>query len=134
MKSDIDPPRVTDMGLAIVREEHDSGAPVWNSYLLNVKQVGIEGVIVASKGYGQIEHEQRKTAMLRHYIDEMPAQSYKRIETIMEEVFGLFNEYWLTFFEGGKMHDRRFIFVPESICESNFTHIPLLGVKGVLIL
>jgi hypothetical protein len=134
MKRDIDPPLVKEIGLAIVREENEEGHPVWHSYLLNVKQVDIEGVIVASKGYGQIEHEQRKTAMLRHYIDELPAQSYRRIEPIIEEVFGMFNEYWLTFFERGKMYDRRFIFVPESISEENFTQIPLMGVKGVLIL
>jgi hypothetical protein len=133
MKKDIDPPVVTDVGLAIVQEETD-GAVVWNSYLINNKQVPIEGVIVASKGYGQVGHELKKTAMLRHYIDELPAQSYKRIEPIIEELFGMFNEYWLTFFEGGKMYDRRFIFVPESISENNFTEIPLMETKGVLIL
>ena len=133
MKTDIDPPVVTDMGLAIVREEID-GKLVWNSYLINNKQVPIEGVIVASKGYGLVGQEQKKTAMLRHYIDELPAQSYRRIEPILEELFGMFNEYWLTFFEGGKMYDRRFIFVPESISEQNFTEIPFMGTKGVLIL
>ena len=133
MKKDIDPPVVTDMGIAIVREEI-GGEQVWNSYLINLKEVDIEGVIIVSKGYGEIEHEPKKTSMLRHYIDVMPARSFSRIEPIIEEVFGMFNEYGLTFFEGGKMYDRKFIFVPESISEQNFTEIPLIGVKGVLIL
>lgn len=133
MKKDIDPPVVTDIGIAVVREEKE-GEQVWNSYLINLKEVDIEGVIVVSKGYGKIEHEPKKTSMLRHYIDVLPARSYSRIELIIEEVFGMFNEYWLTFFEGGKMYDRKFIFVPESISEKNFTEIPLMRVKGVLIL
>ncbi len=133
MKKDIDPPLVTDVGLAIVREEI-KGEEIWSSYLINLKQVHIEGVIVASKGYGEIDHEPKQTSMLRHYLDELPAQSYRRIEPIIEDVFGMFNEYWLTFFEGGKMYDRRFIFVPESINENNFTKIPLMEAKGVLIL
>lgn len=133
MRKDIDPPQVTDVGLAIVREEVE-GEQVWNSYIVNMKEVEIEGVIIVSKGYGEIENEPKKTSVLRHYLEVLPAKSFGRLEPVIEDVFGMFNEYWVTFFEGGKMFDRRFIFVPESISEKNFTEVPLLGKKGVLIL
>lgn len=134
MKKDIHPPQVTDVGVAIVPETNAAGTQEWSVYLINMKEVGIEGVIVASRGYGQLDSQPRETSMLRKLIDEVPARSYRKVEPIMPELFALSNEYWLTFFESGKMYDRRFIFVPESIREANFTDIPLMDTRGVLIL
>lgn len=88
---------------------------------------------MASKGYGS-EGDNRKTSMLRHYIDEMAPQTYRKIEPVIDDLFGMFNEYLLTFFEEGKMYDRRYVFVPESISEKNYTDLPLMDRKGVLIL
>ena len=32
------------------------------------------------------------------------------------------------------MYDKKFIFVPDSITEENMKNIPIIGVKGVMIL
>jgi hypothetical protein len=57
-----------------------------------------------------------------------------KIEPIMEEVFGLSNEYWVSFWVNDTMYDKKFVFVAESISEKNMKDIPLLGEKGVMII
>jgi hypothetical protein len=55
------------------------------------------------------------------------------VEPIQENVFGLNNEYWLSFYIDREIFDKKYIFLPESISEQYFTTIPLLGKKGVMI-
>jgi hypothetical protein len=52
----------------------------------------------------------------------------------LEAVFGLTNEYMLSFWVNDVMYDKKFIFLPETIQEKNMRLIPQLGVKGVMIL
>jgi hypothetical protein len=47
-------------------------------------------------------------------------------------VFHLNNEYWLSYYIGRDVHDKRFIFVPDSICEENLIFIKELETQGVL--
>jgi hypothetical protein len=134
MKEDIIHPEVKDIAVAIVKEKNEEGEEVWNSYLINMKAVKLEGVLVSSKGYGEIDGEKRETSVLRHFLDEVPRRSIRKIEPIIEEVFGMFNEYWVSFYIDKMMYDKKYIFVPESINEENFTEIPFLGKRGVMIL
>lgn len=136
MKKDIKIPKVEDVSVAVVKELNDEKTgEIFNVYLLNLKNVRIENVLVSSTGYGQnLETgESIKTSTLRHFIGTMEPQSYVKIEPIMEEVFGLNNQYWVSFYEGKQVFDKKFIFLPETIREENRVQIPLMGVKGVLI-
>lgn len=133
MKKDINPPPVEDIALAIVKEQNELAEDVWNVYLLNLKKVLIEGVLVTSKGYGSIDGEDVKTSTLRHFLDEIPPRSFQKIEPIIEDVFGLNNEYWISFYIDRVMYDKKYIFLAESIREDNFISIPLIGKKGVMI-
>ena len=133
MKKDITRPEVRDIAVAIVQEKNEEGVEIWNSYLINMKEEQIEGVLVSSKGYGEIDGEKRETSVLRHFLDEVPSRSAKRIEPLIEEVFGIFNEYWVSFYVAKLMYDKKYIFVPESISEEHFTDVPFLGRRGVMI-
>lgn len=133
MKKDIAPPLVEDIAVAVVKEENEFHEAEWNVYLLNLKNETIEGVIVSSKGYGFYNNEEVKTSILRHFIDSVSAQGFAKIEPIIENLFGLNNEYWVSFFINKKMYDKKYIFLPETIKEENFTLIPVLNKKGVLI-
>jgi hypothetical protein len=42
------------------------------------------------------------------------------------------NEYWVSFYIGDKIFDKKFIFVPDTITEKNLTFIPELEQYGVL--
>lgn len=133
MKKDINPPEVTDIAIAVVKETNEKGELEWNVYLINLKKVAIEGVLVTSTGYGLLQGEGRKTSTLRHFLDVVPAQSFVKIEPIVENVFGLNNEFWLSFYINKVMYDKKYIFLAESISESNFIKIPILNKKGVMI-
>lgn len=133
MKKDINPPLVEDIAVAVVKELNELNETVWNVYLVNLKKEGIEGVLVTSMGYGTYNDEDVKTSTLRHFLDEVEANSFKKIEPIVENVFGLNNEFWVSFFLNSVMYDKKYIFLPETIKEENFTTIPLINKKGVMI-
>lgn len=125
---------VENIAIAVVREKNELDETVWNSYLLNLKDEKIEGVLVTSTGYGELNDEKVKTSTLRHFLDEVEPKSFVKIEPIIEEVFGINNEYWLSFYLNKTMYDKRYVFLAESITEANFTTIPLLNKKGVMII
>ncbi|MGQ0829468.1 MAG: hypothetical protein ACT4ON_13855 [Bacteroidota bacterium] len=133
MKKDISPPLVEDVAVAVVTEQNDLGEKEWNVYLLNLKKQKIEGVLVTSQGYGTFDDEEVKTSTLRHFLDEVNANSFKKIEPIVETVFGLNNEYWVSFYLNKVMYDKKYIFLAESITPENFINIPLINKKGVMI-
>jgi len=133
MKKDIHPPEVTDIAVAVVQEKNELAETEWNVYLINLKKQKIEGVLVTSQGYGIYNNEEVKTSALRHFLDVVEAASFKKIEAVYENLFGLNNEYWVSFFINKIMHDKKYIFLPETIMEENLVMIPIINKKGVII-
>jgi len=133
MKKDIQQPEVKDIIVAVVLDEQETAEPLWMVYILNTKAVALNDVLVSSKGYGNLDGEEIKTSILRHFIDIVPAQGFAKIENIMEDLFGLSNEYWISFYINGVIYDKKFIFLPETIKPDYFTNIPLINKKGVMI-
>lgn len=133
MIKDIERPEVKDVAVAVVNIVNEEGEPEWGVYLLNLRKERIYGVLVTSKGYGSINEEKRQTSTLRQFFEEVPPKSYVKIEPIMEELFGLTNEFWVSFYIDSVIYDKKFIFLPETIRPENFTAIPLLKTNGVLI-
>lgn len=133
MKKDLPENVVENISIAIVMESATPEAKNWNVYLINLKDEPIETVLVSSKGYGDKAGETVKTSILRHSIGDLAAHDFALIEMIDEQVFGLTNEYWLSYYIKGQIFDKKFVFVPESIVESNLIRIPLLNKPGVMI-
>jgi len=133
MLKDIPKLVVENIVVAVVKEPNVEGEMVWNVYIINLYDEKIEGVLVSSKGYGNYEGRDVKTTVLRHMIGEIDPHDYAKIEPIMTNVFGLSNEYWVSFYFEKKMYDKKYIFLPESIKEENFTTIPVLNKRGVMI-
>lgn len=133
MKKDLPENIVENVAIAIVLESATPETKNWNVYLLNLKDELIETVLVSSKGYGEKDGEKVKTSILRHSLGDLHPMSFASIELIDEHVFGLTNEYWLSFYIKGQIFDKKFIFVPESIVESNLSRIPLINKPGVMI-
>jgi hypothetical protein len=42
------------------------------------------------------------------------------------------NEYWVSYYIGSQIFDKRFVFVPDTICEENISFIKELEMEGVL--
>lgn len=133
MKKDIVPPKVEGVSMAVVREADEEGADAWYVYLINAKDVALENVLISSTGYGEIDGEHRATSEMRHYLESLGPKSWARIERIVEDVFALSNQYWLSFYVDGHIHDKKYIFVAGSIHEEHFTNLPLMNARGVLI-
>ncbi len=132
MLKDIPQLTVENIVVAVVREEEE-GEMVWNVYIVNLYDTDITNVLVSSVGYGIFEGRDVKTSLLRHMIENLAANDYGKIEPIMEELFGLNNEFWISFFLNDKMYDKKYIFLPESIKEEFFTMIPVINKMGVMI-
>lgn len=133
MKKDIAPPTVEDIAVAVVRELNDLDELEWNVYLINFKKEKIEGVLVTSHGYGRLKNEEVKTSTLRHFLDEVSPKSFVKFEPMIETLFGLNNEYWVSFYINKVMYDKKYIFLPETIKEENLILIPYINKKGVMI-
>lgn len=132
MKKDIDFDPVEGVSVAIATQENELGQPVWNVYLLNYNNFDLDNVLVTSKGYGSQEGEEIKTSVLRHMFEQVKAKSFVQIEPIDPAIFHLNNEYWVSYYVGRKIFDKKFIFVPDSIVEGNLIDISLLNQRGVL--
>ncbi len=137
MLKDIPQTEVTNIAIAICPIQPSSNLTdeeeLWNVYIINLKDEAIDNVIVNSKGYGSYKGELVKTSTLRQFLGTIESNSYMLIEPIQKKVFGLNNEYWVSFYIGREIFDKKFIFLPESITEEYFTTIPILNEKGVMI-
>lgn len=133
MKKDFPENIVEDISIAVVLESESPEGKNWNVYLINLKDEAIETVLVSSKGYGQKDGKEVKTSVLRHSIGRLEPKEFALIEAIDEQVFGLTNEYWLSYYIKGTIFDKKFVFLPESIVESNLIRIPVVNKPGVMI-
>ncbi len=128
MKRDISFTPVKDVTITVIMTDIDN----WEVYLLNRSGQTIDTILVTSKGYGTNRGHEQKTSLLRHSIPTLEPGEYAKIEPISKEVFHLTNEYWLSYYVGNQIFDKKFIFVPDTIIEKNLTFIPELNAKGVL--
>lgn len=137
MLKDIPALKVKDVALAVVPNlepgDYVSDATTWDVFLINLKKEKIYGVLVSSKGYGEMKGEEVKTSTLRHFIEEIEPMSAALVEPIDRQVFGLNNEYWVSFYMNAVIYDRKYLFLPESILLENFSTIPVLNKRGVMI-
>jgi len=134
MIKDIPENIVKDIAIAVALEGESVESKTWYVYLINMKNEPIENVLITSKGYGEKNGEPIKTSTLRHMFPLVENSAFALIEPIDESTFGLNNEYWLSYYIGREIFDKKFIFLPESIVESNFIKLPILNKPGVMIL
>jgi hypothetical protein len=132
MIKDIDIPQVKNVTLAVARKKAVGESDEWKVYLINNNDFEIENTLVASKGYGEKDGEKQATSVLRHFLETVPSHSVALIEPIDQSVFHLNNEYWVSYYIGKEIFDKRFVFVPDTICEDNITFIKELEMEGVL--
>jgi hypothetical protein len=131
MKKDITKPQVEGVSIAIKLDD-SKGENHWTIHLINSNNFALENIIVASKGYNKLGEKVEETSILRHRFDIIKANSTQQIEVIAEEVFHLFNEYWVSYFANEKLFDKKFTFVPDSIQTENVGFIKELDSQGVL--
>jgi len=132
MIKDIPLPQVQHVTIAVVPEKNNLMQNSWKVYLINRNDVALENILIASTGYGERNGEEQKTSTLRHFLLQAAPHSASLIEPIDAAVFHLSNEYWLSYYIGNALYDKRFVFLPGTICEENLTSIPELEAEGIL--
>ena len=137
MKQDISFDQVEGVSVAIVPAADNAltpdGQPLWQVYLLNHNDFPLTNVIVNANGYGQqSDGEKVRTSTLRYVFEEVPAHTAVPVEPIDPALFHLNNQYWVSYYHGPQIFDKKFIFVPDSIVPDNFTSIALLDRIGIL--
>lgn len=135
MREELLGPKVEGVAFAVVQQFNEENEKVYNVYLVNLREDIMEGIIVTSQGYGNnvATGEKVRTSKLRHSLELLLPNEAAKIEPIIEEVFGLSNEYWISFWVNDDLYDKKFVFVAESISEENMKILPVIGEKGVMI-
>ena len=133
MKKDIEFPVVEGIKITIARNINEDNEAEWDVYLINRSTTDIDTVLVTSRGYGFDKNgEPIKTSELRHFHKHCGPGEIIKIEMITPDVFHLNNEYWVSYYIGNQIFDKKFIFVPDSIREENLILIENLNLEGVL--
>ena len=132
MIKDIKIPNVENVTLAVVREKDNLLQDEWRVHLINNNSFPLENALVTSSGYGEKQGENQRTSTLRHFLQTVPAHGTSLIEPLDSKVLHLTNEYWVSYYVGSQIYDKKFLFVPDSICEANLTFIKVLNLEGVL--
>lgn len=133
MRKDIQFPKVENVGMAAVKHT-DGDTVTWKVHVINLLKKPITNVLIATKGYGRVRKENVQTSQLRHYFEEVPANGERPVEVIPTDLVGLNNEYWLSYYLDGRIYDKKFIFLPDSLIDEHLTELPVIGEEGILIL
>lgn len=135
MKEGLTGPIVENVAVAIVQELSEDKEFIYNAYLLNLREDIMEGIIISVTGYGKspVNGEPSKTATLRHSLEVLLPNEAAKIEPLMEEVFAIDNEFWISFWVNDDLFDKKFVFSAGTIQPEKMEIIPLLGFKGTLI-
>jgi hypothetical protein len=136
MKEELLGPKVENVGVAVIQSINEDNEKEYTVYLISLREDIMEGIIVASTGYGEntVTGEKIRTSTLRHGIEVLLPNEIAKIEPIMPDVFGLSNEYWVSFWVEDVLFDKRFVFPAESLIEENFKYLDAFKRKGLLLI
>ena len=135
MREELKGPEAENVYVAIVQELGEDDVMLYDVYLINEREDILEQVLITSKGYATNKEtgEKVETTTLRKDLGGLIPFSAQKVEPIMEDVMALTNEYWVCFWIGNKMYDKKFIVHSDLIKEENFVYISLLNLKGVMV-
>ncbi len=132
MKKDIEFPKVEGVKIAVTLQTDELENEYWDVQIINRNAFPIENVMVTSRGFGELAGQEIKTSILRHFIEKVGARSLAKIEAIQPDLFGINNEFWLSYYVGGQLFDKKFLFLPDSIVKENLIELAPFGLKGIL--
>ena len=137
MKQHLQQVAVTDVVVAIAPREQSTGPDdLWDMYLINLRERPLANVLVTSQGYGVIDGANKSTTVLRHFHPELAPGQAARIEPVQPALFGITNEYWVSFNDGGEdgpMLDRKYIFRAGTLGPDKLVNVPGLERPGIFL-
>ena len=90
MKKDLQIPLVSGVEIAMVYEYNELyKTDDWNVYIINNNNVDMEMIVIVSQGFSKT----KKSTLLRKKLDNLPANSFAKIEFVQPELFVLNNRF-----------------------------------------
>lgn len=132
MIKDIDFKKTEHIVLAAVPDEEDNSEN-WKVLLVNLSDHPLENVLVSSKGFGEKDDKQVETTDLRQHFEAISANDAVTVELITPELKEISNQFWISYWFNGNLHDKKFVFLSESIVEENMINVPVIGKRGVVL-
>jgi hypothetical protein len=130
MKKDIQIPAVENVVMAVTEEYNEAfKSNDHYAYLINKKETDLEMVLIVSKGLD----DEQETAVMRHKIASLPAQSFAKVELMLEDILSLNNHFKVTFFENNRMFEKEFILKKNTFKEGALRQIDILNKKGIIL-
>jgi hypothetical protein len=133
MIKDIHRPHVEQVGFAITIGESEQDE-MYTLYLINLREETLEQVLITTRGYGEIDKKEKITSTLRHHFDSIDGEVAVKVELIPKEALALNHEFWLSFYIGKELYDKRFTFLSGAFHDENLIIIPHVEKKGILII
>ena len=130
MKKDITITKVTDVKVAVGKAIDEKGESDWYVYIINNKPVELNNVMVVSSASENADGSGKKTSTLRHMIESLPATSSAKVERIDPAIFSFYNTFWMSFYIGREIFDKKFTISPFT--EWELEPIAELGMDGKL--
>jgi len=131
MIKDIEFPQIKNVAVAVVNENSELPSEEWNVYLINQNKNAITNVLINSKGYGKLKNKPKTTSTMRHFFEEVKPLSAVKVEMLPNNLFELTNEFWVSFYFNGKLYDKKYIFLANTIHNNNTINLPILNKEGV---
>jgi hypothetical protein len=133
MKRDIVQLQVSDVYIAIVPGPGEGGQTQWSVVLINDKDVTLTHVIVNASGKGMVDGKEKSTATLRLFLGEIAAKSSKAVEVLLEESFTMNNNYWVSFYIGSDIYDKKYQMSAGEVDLNNLVFAPVINAPAILI-
>ena len=129
MKKDLQIPLVSGVEIAMVYEYNELyKTDDWNVYIINNNNVDMEMIVIVSQGFSKT----KKSTLLRKKLDNLPANSFAKVEFVQPELFVLNNRFQVSFFENNQLKDKTFLFKQKTIKEGNLRMIQENKKRGIL--
>ena len=129
MKKDLQIPLVSGVEIAMVYEYNELyKTDDWNVYIINNNSVDMEMIVIVSQGFSKT----KKSTLLRKKLDNLPANSFAKVEFVQPELFVLNNRFQVSFFENNQLKDKTFLFKQNTIKEGSLRMIPEIKKRGIL--
>jgi hypothetical protein len=129
MKKDFQIPLVSGVEIAMVYEYNELyKTDDWNVYIINNNNVDMEMIVIVSQGFSKT----KKSTLLRKKLDNLPANSFAKVEFVQPELFVLNNRFQVSFFENNQLKDKTFLFKQNTIKEGSLRMIPEIKKRGIL--
>jgi len=123
----------SDIGIAIVPETNENEETNWIVYFFNFKETPIENVLINASASGVVDGVEKETATVRFHIEKLGPLSYRKIEAVLPEALRINNRYWVSYYEGKEIFEKKFIIAADTNIPDNFMMVPFINKPGLLV-